>query len=110
MNQSTLKPWFEGKPTEITDELVAQMKTKHGEVFLYTVEDKKALFKRPDRKAASLAASMSDRDPLGSNEVLAKNTFLAGDSDIVEVDRYFYGLGSFLQQLIPRTMGELKEL
>lgn len=94
---------------KVTKENIEAWKKKHGAIFKYTTDDgKEAYFRKPDRKIAGYAGTISD--PVASNEALAKNCFLGGDHEVISDDEYFFGLSQHLKGLVKVKMGELKEL
>ena len=101
------------KPTaaEVTPPMIAEWKEKFGSVFLYKSEDGKvAYFKKPDRQIVDASSSLAKDHPVKSNELLAKSCFLGGDEEVISVDEYFFGLNSWLKDLIKTKLGELQEL
>lgn len=85
------------KPTK---ERIAELKAEHGDLFLITVEDKAAFFKRPSRKALSYAAKAGEKDPLAFNEVIMKDTYIEGDKELMEDDGYFLGAANQIGELV----------
>ncbi len=98
------------KITEVTPEVIKGWKEKYSGVFIYKAKDGKiAYFRSPERSEIEAANSLSAK-PLQSNAVLAKATFLGGDEDIINIDKYFFGLGNHLAGIIKKVEGELTEL
>lgn len=96
---------------EITPEIIEGWKKQYEKVVRYTTEDGKvAYFKNPDLKTCDAAASIASSNPIKSNVLIAKNCFLGGDEDIVNSEKYIFGLGNHLKNLIVKVEGELSEL
>jgi len=97
--------------SEITDEIIAGWKSTNT-VFKWKATDGKVgYFKNPgiaEIEASSALATTGK--PIQSNKVLAKACFLGGDECIIEEEKYLFGLGKKLQQLIVSVEGELEEL
>lgn len=95
---------------QATQEKIQEWKRKHGEVFRIVVEDKACYLRKPDRKVLSFAAAAGKSDPMKVNETILKNCWLDGDKEIQEVDAYFLGASSKLDQLVEVKEAELEKL
>lgn len=101
------------KPTaaEVTTEIIAGWKKAHAKIVQYKTEDGKiAFFKNPDLTTVDAASAVAASNPMKSNVILAKACFLGGDEEVVTEDKYIFGLGNHLRQLIVKVEGELSEL
>jgi hypothetical protein len=92
-----------------TPEQIADLKAKHGDLFLITVEDKAAIFKRPTRKALSYAAKAGEKDPLAFNEVIMRDTFIEGDKELMEDDGYFLGAANQIAEIVSVKTSSLEK-
>jgi hypothetical protein len=102
------------KPTaaEVTAEIIAEWKQKHGKVTKYATTDGKVVyFRTPSRPEVSAASSAAkEKDGITSNEVLAKACALGGDVEICTQNKYLFGLGKHLESIIESVEGEMTEL
>lgn len=104
---STKKP----SATEVTPDLIEQWKKQFSKVVKYSTEDGKvAYFKNPDLTTIDAAASMVQSNPIKSNILIARNCFLGGDEEIITEEKYIFGLGNHLRELVVKVEGELSEL
>lgn len=95
----------------IDDAQIAKWKQEHSSVFKYISEDgKEAYFRTPERSEIEAANSVAAEKPIQSNAILAKATFLGGDEEVINVDKYFFGLSTHLKKIIKKVEGELTEL
>lgn len=95
---------------KVTKEQIEAWKEKHGEVFLLEVADKKAYIRSPKRKELSASATVGANDAMKTNEFLLKACWLEGDKEIQEVDSYFLGAVSQLEQIIEVKQATIKKL
>ena len=93
-----------------TPEEIAALKAKHGDIFKLVVGDKCAIMKTPDRKILSFATKSAEKDPLGFNEAILKNCFVAGDTEIRDDNAYFLGASQKLSELIEIKESSLEKL
>ncbi|MDI3319130.1 hypothetical protein [Pinibacter soli] len=99
------------KAAEVTEDVIKQWKAQYGKVFQFKAEDgKTAYFKQPDRKAVDASFAIAKTSPVRSDEIIAKNSFIGGDEEVITEDKYFYSLSRYLGQLIEVVVGELAEL
>ncbi len=86
-------------------------KKEHGSVFKFVAEDGKiGFFKKPDLKTMEASLTIASTNPIQSNRILAKNTFIGGDVEVYEDDAHLLGLGKTLRGIIKSVEGELTEL
>jgi hypothetical protein len=96
---------------EVTPEVIEGWKKQFTGVFAFTAKDDsgyKAFFRSPTRK--EIEACSATKSGVESNTVLAKACFLAGDEQILNEDKYFFGLSEQLKVIIKKVEGELEEL
>ena len=97
--------------TKVTAEQIAQWKQKHGKVHCYTTADKKeAYFSTPSRRIIGAATVLAGSDHLKQKEIILTKCFLGGDAEVMNEDKYFYGLGDTVDSMIETITGELKEV
>ena len=97
---------------EVTPEIIAKWKEKYEGVFSFTAKDEsgfKAYFRSPERKEIEAAQAVSNK-ALESNTVLAKACFLAGNQEVITVQKYFLGLSAVLSKIVVTVEGELEVL
>jgi len=98
--------------SEVTPEIITKWKAQFEGVFAFTAKDDsgfKAYFRSPERKEIEAAQAVSNK-PLESNAVLAKACFLAGNEEVITVQKYFLGLSVVLSKIIVTVEGELEVL
>lgn len=99
---------------EYTKEQLEGWKRKYGEnnIFEVTVEDKKAVLRKPTRKDLSFATAGSGQgtDAMKFSEVLMRQCWVDGDREILEDDDYFLGAVPVLQALAEVKKAEIKKL
>lgn len=93
-----------------TKEEIEALKSQHGELFKLQFDDKCAILKTPDRKTLSAAMSIADKNPVGFNEMLLKNCWVAGDEEIKTNNSYFLGAAQKLADLINIKQADLEKL
>lgn len=89
-----------------------EYKAKYKGVYLITVEDKAALFRKPSRQDISFAtaASSQGKDAIAFTESIMKNTFLEGDREILEDDDYFMSAMTVTNEMVESKQAEIKKL
>jgi len=93
---------------EVTDAVIAKWKKEHGDnIQCLVVGDKKAWFKRPDRPTVSYALTLMGTDPLGAYGAILGDSFLGGDRQILDDDKYFYVASPFANKLLGEMTAEL---
>lgn len=98
---------------EQIDQWKVETKKKYGEnakVHQYTVDDRVAYLRSVDRDTYSAAASKVSTSPAKFNDVVLQNIWLGGDETIKTDDRYYFGLIDFVEELMAKKKGNLKEL
>lgn len=97
---------------EMTDERLKALKAQYGTVYLITVDDKAAVFKKPSRNDLSYAtaASSQGKDAVKLAETILRNTFVEGDRDIIDNDEYFFGAMPIAMEMFEIKQGEIKKL
>lgn len=97
---------------EITQTQINDWKKKHGDIVLYTVEDKAGYFRKPTRQELSYAsvASNQGKDVVKYTETIMNSCWLGGDREILDKDEYFIGAMSVIEALAEVKTGEVKKL
>ena len=96
------------KPTK---EEIAKFKKKYPQgIHKIVVEDKCAIFKTPDRKIIKMAAPYSGKNNIIFNETILRNSFVAGDSEILEEDSYFLGAQTYVSEMIEVREASIEKL
>lgn len=94
---------------EITPEQVAQWKKEYGKVFTAEADGKKAYYRKPTRKELSYAMTLQNQ-PLDMTEMLLKNCFLGGDSQMHEDTDYLLGCsGELVERMVQIKKVEVGE-
>jgi hypothetical protein len=95
----------------VSEQQIEDWKKQYGTVYKFTAEDGKVgYFKKPDRKVMDAVASKASTNPVLSNEILAKSSFIGGDDELITNDANFFGLSQKLKGLLKVVEGELEEL
>jgi hypothetical protein len=92
----------------VTEQMIADWKKQHGEIFKLNVEDKVCYLKQPGRKTLSYASAT--KDTFKFNEIVLKDCWLAGDEEILSSDAYFLAACSKLDGIIAIKEAELVKL
>lgn len=96
---------------EVTPEQIKKWKAKHPAIYEIAFDDdKKAYIKKPSRQILSMAMSKSQTNPLAFAEVILKQCFLGGDSEVKDNDDYFLGAASQLEEVMQVKNAQLKKL
>lgn len=99
---------------EYTKEQIRKWKEKYGEdgVFEVTVGDKRAVLHKPSRKDLSYATAGSGQgtDAMKFSEILMRQCWVDGDSEILDNDDYFLGAVPVLQAVTEVRKAEIKKL
>jgi hypothetical protein len=95
------------KPTK---KEIEELKVQHGDLYKLTVEDKCCFLKKPSRKTLGYASKASESNPLAFNEVILRECFVAGDTEIRDDDDYFLGASQKISQLIVVKNAELEKI
>ena len=94
----------------ITKEQIQEWKQQYKDIFVISVEDKKAYLRTPDRQTLSYASTLATKDPLKFNEVVLNNCWLGGDEEIKTDDALFLAASSKLPALIQIKEATLEKL
>ena len=94
----------------VTKEQIQEWKQQYKDIFVISVEDKKAYLRTPDRKTLSYASTLATKDPLRFNEVILGNCWLGGDEEIKTDDSLFLAVSSKLPDLIQIKEATLEKL
>ena len=93
-----------------TQEQIEGWKKQYGMVFQVTVDDKIAYLRKPDRQIIAYGLTKVSTDPLGFNEVILKNCWIAGDEEIKTNDDYFMAVSAQLEQIMEVKTADIKKL
>lgn len=91
-----------------TDKQIAEMKAKHGELFLVEVDGKSCILHKPTRKDLSYASTV--KDPIKMQEVLLKQLWVNGDKEILEQDDLFLAVANQMDEIIKVKEATVKKL
>ena len=94
----------------ITKEQIQEWKQQYKDIFVISVEDKKAYLRTTDRQTLSYASTLATKDPLKFNEVVLNNCWLGGDEEIKTDDALFLAASSKLPDLIQIKEATLEKL
>lgn len=94
----------------INESRIAELKEKHGSVYLIKVDDKQAVFKKPNRQDLSYATAVSSqgKDAVKLAETILRSTFVEGDKEILDNDEYFFGAMPVAMEMFETKQGEIK--
>lgn len=94
------------------EQKIAEWKGKYSKVAKYTTADGKvAYFRNPSiQEMEASTAVLQAGHPIQSNKVLAKATFLDGDTAVYEEPKYLIGLGNTLGAMVEKVSGEFETL
>lgn len=97
---------------QATPEQIAAWKAAHPSgVFEYQVENRICYLRSVDRDTYALAAAkVRDSGPAKFNDVVVERIWLGGDSTIRDNDAYWFGLVEFIDELMAKKKGSLKQL
>lgn len=99
------------KKLNTEQELINELKAKHGQIYLISFEDgKRAYLKKPDRNILSMAMTKMQTNPLGFAETVLNQCFVGGDDEVKTNDDYFLGAATQLEALMEVKNAELKKL
>lgn len=86
---------------------------KYGEsckVHEYEVDGKVCYLRSVDRNTYSLAAAKVSSSPAKFNEIVLEQIWLGGDEQIKYDDRYYFGVIDFVEELMAKKKGNLRQL
>jgi len=98
------------KQKQLTAEQIAELKAKHGSIFMIEVDEFTAYVKTPGRNELSYASAISKSDPIKFNSAILEKCWLAGDDNIQTDDRLFMGVAAKLDQIIETAEATIKKL
>lgn len=106
-------------PEGITEQMVTDAKTKHGEKNVKLIDlpldEEQSEFKTvlacvPSRVILGQYRRYADNDPKRADEILVKNCLLSHKSEVLADDGLFYGALNGISDLIPVRKGIVKNL
>lgn len=92
----------------IKEELIKELKARHGTIYLISVEDWQCLLRKPNRQDLSYVSQV--KDPIKVSEALLGNLWLAGDDCIKTDDELFMAVVAKMDQLLKIKEAEVKKL
>ncbi len=98
---------------EFTKEQIEAYKKQHGTIFMYTTKEKdpkSCILKAPSLTIIDACRSMSMGSSIKFDEQLLKNCWVAGDQDLLEIDKYKMGIFDWISKIIVVVSGKLEEL
>lgn len=95
---------------EATPEQIAEWKGKHGKLFGIVVDGHIGYLRKPTRQEVSYSATVSQSNPMKSNEVLLDACWLGGSEAIRKDDELFFGASAKLAELVNVKDAELVNL
>ena len=93
---------------EFKKEQIEAWKKEHGEIFLFTVEDKSCILRKPTRMELSFVSGVTD--PMQFTETLVKQLWLGGDKEMLDDDNYFLAISKNMDQVPKVKEAEVKKL
>lgn len=91
-----------------TKEEIAEMKKKHGNIFLIEVDNKSCILHAPTRRDISYASVV--KDPMKMNEVMLNQLWVAGDEEIKTDDELFMAAVNKLDVVLKVKEATVKKL
>ena len=88
---------------------IDELKKKHGELYLITVDDYSCVLRKPTRKDLSYI-SVIQNDPLQMTETLLNQLWVDGDEAIREDDDLFLAASAKMGELLRVKEAKLKKL
>ena len=97
---------------QLTDEALAELKTKYKEVFQLKIETHIGYLKKPDRKTVAYAMTQMNNgsNPLGYIETLLNECWIGGSEAIKEEDDLFLAAIPVIKDLVQVKNAELVKL
>lgn len=93
---------------KFTKEEIAEMKKKHGNIFLIEVDNKSCILHAPTRRDISYASVV--KDPMKMNEVMLNQLWVAGDEEIKTDDELFMAAVNKLDVVLKVKEATVKKL
>ncbi len=98
----------------MTEQEINIAKQKHGEIFLFEVEDKKIYVKKPGRKelahAQVEAMNGTSFNTIKYAETILRDCFISGDSEVLDNDDYFLAIVPKIEDISKRAEVTVKKL
>lgn len=94
---------------KLSDAEVEALKAKYKDVFELKIENSYAYLRKLNRKEMGLATTIGVTDPMGFNESIIADCWLAGDENIKTDDDLFLAACGVLPALIESKVAELKK-
>lgn len=95
---------------EVSPEQIEEWKTKYKQVYAVKVGGHIGYLRKPTRQEVAYSASVSQSNPMKSNEVLLASCWLGGSEAIKTEDELFFGASAKLAELINIKDAELVNL
>lgn len=92
----------------VTQEMIAEWKQKHGDVFKIKVGGFACFVKKPTRKTLSYASAA--KDTIKYNEIVLDGSWLAGDEEIKKDDSLFFAAIKRMDEVFEVKEAELEKL
>ena len=99
--EDQLKQWKE--------EIIAKY-GHNSKLFSYEVDGRICYLRSLDRNTYALATTKVMQSPAKFNEVVIENTWMGGDETLRKNDEYYFGLIEFVEELMTKKKGSLKQL
>lgn len=93
---------------KLTEKQISELKSKHGELFEISVEDKSCILRHPNRKDLSYVSVV--KDPIKMSETLMKQLWVEGDKEILEDDQYFLAAIPKMEEVLKVKEAQIKKL
>jgi len=102
---------------QATEEQLKQWKqeiiAKYGDtskLFAYEVDALPIYLRSVDRNTYALGTAKVMQNPAKFNEVIIENIWMGGDETLRKNDEYYYGLIEYVEELMTKKKGSLKQL
>lgn len=92
----------------LTEEQIAELKKKHGDLYEISVGDKSCIVRKPNRKDLSYVSVV--KDPIQMSETLMKQLWVAGDQEILDNDDLFLAAIPKMEEVIKVKQATIKKL
>lgn len=87
---------------------INELKKKHGAIYEITVDDKRCIVRKPNRKDLSYVSAVSN--PVQMTETLLNQLWVEGDEEIRQDDELFLAAASKLGEVVKIKEAEIKKL
>ncbi|KAA2245492.1 hypothetical protein F0L74_05915 [Chitinophaga agrisoli] len=96
---------------QVSEEQISAWKKQYGQVFGYDVDNKICYLRSVDRDTYALAlAKVTSSNPSLFSKTILESIWLGGDEEIRKNDRYYLALVDFVEDLMAKKKGTLREL